>query len=115
MRQLKLKIKDKDYILEYNRESIKWLEKEGFDMDNFLKKPVTYIEMLWQSLFIKNYSNVISSSLANKLMDSYSEEKGEAMLMKVISFSIEEYKSFLDALAGTNSEKTEEELEIIEQ
>ena len=114
MRQLKLKINEKDYILEYNRDSIKWLEREGFDLNDFMRKPVTYLEMLWQSLFIKNYSNTVNPTLALRLMDSYSEEKGNAMLMKVISFAIEEYKSFLDALAGTDSEKMEE-LEIIEQ
>lgn len=114
MRQLKLKINEKDYILEYNRDSIKWLERAGFNLNEFLAKPVTYIEMLWQSLFVKNYSNTVNPTLALELMDSYSKEKGSAMLMKVISFAIEEYKSFLDALAGTDSEKTEE-LEIIEQ
>ena len=114
MRQLKLKINEKDYILEYNRDSIKWLEREGFDLNDFMRKPVTYLEMLWQSLFIKNYSNTVNPTLALRLMDSYSAEKGQAMVMKVISFAIEEYKSFLDALAGTDSEKTEE-LEIIEQ
>ena len=65
-------------------------------------------------LFVINYSNTVNHNLAMKLMDSYSQEKGNAMVMKVITFAVEEYKSFLDALAGTDSEKTEE-LEIIEQ
>ena len=114
MRQLKLKINEKDYILEYNRDSIKWLEREGFDLNEFIKKPVTYMDIIWESLFVKNYSNTVNHNLAMKLMDSYSQEKGNAMVMKVITFAVEEYKSFLDALAGTDSEKTEE-LEIIEQ
>ena len=113
MRKLKLKIKDEEYILEYNRDSIKWLEDRGFSVEEFIKKPV---EVLWQSLFVKNYGNKINPNLALKLMDTYAEEKGEKMVNKVVmQFAFEEYKSFINALAGTNSEKTEEELEIIEQ
>ena len=116
MRKLKLKIKDEEYILEYNRESIKWLEDKGFSVEEFIKKPVTYREILWQALFVKNYGNKVNPNLALKLMDTYAEEKGERMVNKVVmQFAFEEYKSFIDALAGTNSEKMEEELEIIEQ
>ena len=32
MRKLKLKINDKDYTLEMNRDSIKWLEAMGFSI-----------------------------------------------------------------------------------
>ena len=115
MRQLKLKINEKDYILEYNRDSVKWLESVGFSAEEFMKKPVTYREILWQSLFIKNYGNTVNPNLAIKLMDSYAEDKGEAMVNKVVAFAFEEYTAFINALAGTNSEKMEEELEIIEQ
>lgn len=114
MRKLKLNINNKDYVLELNRDSIKWLEAVGFDLETFIKKPVTYREVLWQSLFLKNHREV-NSNLAIKLMDSYAEEKGQAMVNKVVSFAYEEYSAFIDALTGTNSEKTEEELEIIEQ
>jgi len=114
MRKLKLKINEKDYVLEYNRESIKWLEAVGFTAEEFVRKPVTYREILWQALFLKNHREV-NPSLAIKLMDTYAEDKGEKMVNKVVAFAFEEYTAFINALAGTNSEKIEEELEIIEQ
>ena len=114
MRKLKLKINEKDYVLEYDRDSIKWLEAAGFTTEEFIKKPVTYREILWQALFIKNHREV-NPSLAIKLMDTYAEDKGEKMVNKVVAFAFEEYTAFINALAGTNSEKIEEELEIIEQ
>ena len=80
MRKLKLKINDKDYVLEYDRESIKWLEAVGFNLEEFVKKPVTYREILWQSLFVKNYGNTVNPKLAIKLMDTYGEEKGQNMV-----------------------------------
>ena len=113
MRKLSLKINDKDYELVMNRESIKWLENNGFVLEEFTKKPLTYMDMLWYSLFIANHGEV-SPSLAMKLQNSYQDEKGMKMYNKVISFAIDEYESFFNALAGTNSKKTEEELEITE-
>lgn len=111
MRKLKLKINDKDYTLEMNRDTIKWLESNGFSIEDFDKKPVTYYDLLWLSLFLVNHKDV-NSSLAIKLMDSYKASgKNPA---KVIKFAIEEYQSFMYALADTSSIANEEELEIIE-
>lgn len=114
MRKLKLNINNKDYVLELDRTSIKWLEAAGFNLEDFLKKPITFREYLWTSLFIKNHQDV-NPTLAIKLMDTYANEKGNNMVNKVVRFAYEEYDSFINALTDTNSEKTEEELEIIEQ
>ena len=92
MRKLKLKINDKDYLLEMNR-----------------NKPVTYFDLIWNSLFIANHKDV-NSNLAMKLMESYEKEHNVA---DVIKFAVEEYSAFMNALADTNSKKNET-LEIIE-
>ena len=110
MRKLKLKISDKDYTLEMTRDSIKWLEATGFDISIFEKKPLTFYDMLWTRLFIANHRDV-NPSLAIKLQDSYAKEHN---VSQVIKFAIEEYNSFITALAGTDSEEKEEKLEIIE-
>ena len=114
MRKLKLKIRDKDYVLEFDRTSIKWLEANGFNLEEFNKKPITFREYLWQCLFLKNHQDV-NPNLAIKLMESYALEKGQNMVNKVVKFAFEEYVSFINALTDTNSEKIEEELEIVEQ
>ncbi len=109
MRKLKLKINDKDYLLEMNRNSIKWLEANGFSIIDFENKPVTYFDLIWNSLFIANHKDV-NSNLAIKLMESYEKEHNVA---DVIKFAVEEYSAFMNALADTNSKKNET-LEIIE-
>lgn len=114
MRKLKLNINNKDYVLELDRNSVKWLEAVGFNLEDFLKKPITFREYLWTCLFLKNHQDV-NPTLAIKLMDTYAEAKGENMVNKVVRFAYEEYNSFINALTDTNSEKTEEELEIVEQ
>lgn len=113
MKKLKLHIKEKDYSLEMNRESIKWLEANGFSIEDFHRKPVTYYDLLWTSLFIKNHKD-INPNLALKLLESYENEKGAKMLAKVVKFAIDEYATFMNALADTDSTENDEELEITE-
>ena len=111
MRKLKLKINDKDYTLEMNRDSIKWLEAVGFSIEEFDKKPVTFYDLVWTSLFVANHKDV-NPNLALKLMETY--QKSGKNPAKVVKFAIEEYQSFMSALADIDSMENSEELEIIE-
>lgn len=111
MRKLKLKINDKDYTLEMNRDSIKWLEAMGFSLEEFDRKPITYYDLIWTSLFLANHKDV-NPNLAIKLMDTY--QKNGKNPAKVVKFAIEEYQAFMNALADIDSMENEEELEIIE-
>lgn len=111
MKKLKLKINDKDYTLEMNRDSIKWLENYGFNIDEFFKKPITFYDLIWTSLFLSNHRDV-NPNLAIKLMETY--QKSGKNPAKVVKFGIEEYQSFMRALADINLVENDEELEIIE-
>ena len=111
MRKLKLKINDKDYTLEMNRDSIKWLEAMGFSIEEFDRKPITFYDLIRTSLFLANQIDV-NPNLAIKLMDAY-QKKGKKP-SKVIKFAIEEYQTFMSALADIDSTENDEELEIIE-
>ena len=57
------------YTLEYDRMSIKMLEKAGFQYEAFLDKPLTNIELAFTGAFIKNHSklsqNIIDEIYAN--------------------------------------------------
>ena len=102
MRKCSITIKDKEYTIQLNRESVMWLESAGFNVSDFDKKPFTYIELLWTAGFIMNHSDV-NPNLALKLMDSYTEEGGN--VTDVAKFVIEEYQSFMNALSVTSSKK----------
>lgn len=109
MRKLKIQIKDKEYTLEMNRESIKWLEANGFIASDFENKPITYADLVWNSLFLKNHPDV-NKNLSIKLMDEYIEE-GKSV-GAVLNFALEEYSTFINALTDIKSAK-KEKLEII--
>ena len=102
MRKCSININDKDYTIQLNRESVIWLEGVGFNVEDFLKKPLTSVDLLWAAGFIMNHKEV-NTNLALKLMESYREEDGD--VMEVVKFVFEEYQSFINALSDTGSKK----------
>lgn len=62
-RQIEFEYQDKKYCLEYNREAIKIMEKQGFDLESFTNKPMTMIELAFQGAFIKNHRNAKASTI----------------------------------------------------
>lgn len=61
MKKLELNINNKNYTLMMNRESIKWLEANGFNAEEFNKKLITFYDLIWTSLFIANHKEVNSN------------------------------------------------------
>ena len=113
MRKLKLKINDKDYTLEMARDSIKWLEAMGFTIEEFDKKPITFYDLIWTSLFLANNKDVRQNpNLAMKLMETY--EKSGKNPTYIVKFGVEEYQAFTSALADIDSMENDKDLEIIE-
>lgn len=51
----------KKYILEYNREAIEIMEKQGFVASEMVKKPMTMLPLAFQGLFYKNHKDVRKS------------------------------------------------------
>lgn len=102
MRKCSITIKDKEYTIQINRDSIVWLEARGFSIEEFTKKPITYIDIVWNSGFLMNHNDV-NPSLAIKLMETYKEEGGD--IMEIINFILEEYQSFIYALSDTKPKK----------
>lgn len=102
MRKCEIEVSDKAYVLELNRTSIKWLEANGFVAEEFDVKPLTYIELLWTSGFVKNYPDLTRDECLS-ILDKYESENGD--VQEVIKFLTEEYQSFILALADTKSKK----------
>lgn len=85
-RQIEFEYEGKKYCLEYNRDAIKIMEKQGFELETFTNKPMTMLELAFQGAFIKNHRNIKSSTileiytnigqkreLANELINMISE------------------------------------------
>jgi len=53
--KINLTYKDVPYTLEYDRMSVKTLEANGFSVEEFIKKPMSNIELAFAGAFIKNH------------------------------------------------------------
>ena len=104
MRKTKIIIKDREYILSLTRKSVEWLEKQGFNIADVDKKPVTSYMLMFRAGFIQDYPE----ANAERLYDEYEAEGGDTS--EVVSFLIEEYANFIKSLADTKSKKKKMEI-----
>ena len=88
MSKITINYEKKEYVLEYNRQSVKQMEGQGFVLDELASKPMTMIPMLFAGAFIKNCKGVkratideIYNNLADKtgLMEALIEMYAETI------------------------------------
>ena len=62
-KQIEFEYEDKKYCLEFNRDAIKLMERQGFDIDSFTNKPMTMLELAFEGAFLKNHRGVNASKV----------------------------------------------------
>ena len=85
----------KKYTLEYNREAIEVMERQGFVASEMVKKPMTMLPLAFQGLFYKNHKDVRKSFID----ECYDRFPNKMELIEVIA----------DMINQTYSELTDEE------
>ncbi len=63
------------YELEYNRNAVQMMERQGFNIDTLTTQPVTMIPILFYGAFSKNHTG-IKRNLVDKIYDSLSNKQG---------------------------------------
>ena len=97
MSKINLTYEKKEYVLEYNRQSVKTMESQGFVLEDLTAKPMTMIPLLFQGAFIKNHRGI-----KRNLMDEIFEEIGDkTALMEAL---MEMYAETLTSLTDGNGE-----------
>lgn len=83
----------KKYVLEYNREAIEIMEKQGFVASEMLKRPMTMLPLAFQGLFYKNHKDVRKSFID----ECYNRFPNKSELIEAIADMISEtYNSLTD-------------------
>ena len=91
--KINLTYKGETYTLEYNRNAIVLLENNGFNLDEFLKKPMSNIELAFTGAFIKNYPKLNQTTID----DIYKNLKNKKELISILHKMItESYDSLLE-------------------
>ena len=75
MSKITLNYNEKDYTLEYNRQSVRMIEGQGFVLDQISEKPVTMIPMLFSGAFIKNHRGM-KRALIDEIYEEVADKSG---------------------------------------
>ena len=75
MSKIALTYENKEYVLEFNRQSVRTMEAQGFVLNEIESKPLTMIPMLFQGAFIKNHRG-IKRSLMDDIFDELTDKPG---------------------------------------
>lgn len=94
---IKLSKDNADYILEYDRESITYLEKIGFSLEDYSKKPASMMPLLFKGAFYKNHKYIKQSEID----DIYNNISRKTELMnKLIGMLGESYEDLVENKEG---------------
>ena len=75
MSKISINYNEKDYTLEYNRQSVRMMESQGFVLEQISEKPVTMIPMLFSGAFAKNHRG-IKRALIDEIYDECPDNTG---------------------------------------
>ena len=82
----------KEYRLEFDKESVKWAESKGFNIEDLAKYPMSKTEELFFYAFRKNHKNV-SLERAQKLLEGIGTISEEFM-KRLIELYSEPFSAF---------------------
>ena len=97
MSKINLTYNNQEYTLEYNRQSVKTMEGQGFVLDELTAKPMTMIPLLFQGAFVKNHRG-IKRSLMDEIFDEITDKTA---LMEAL---MEMYADTLSTLTESSNE-----------
>ena len=107
--KINLTYKDEKYCLEFNREIVKLLEKNGFKIEEFLEKPMNNIELVFTAAFVKNHAK-IKQTLVDEI---YKNCPDKTKLMVTLQQMIEEcYDSLFAEPSGDEGNATWEVVDL---
>lgn len=95
MSKITLNYQEKDYTLEYNRQSVRMIEGQGFVLEQISDKPVTMIPMLFSGAFIKNHRGM-KRALIDEIYDEVADKSG------LLSALMEMYAETISSLTDEN-------------
>lgn len=92
-KKIEFDYEDKHYVLEYNREAIKFMENEGFVLSEVDNKPAIMLDLAFKGAFYKNHKGISLQKIAEIFDILGDKQKLSANLMAMIN---ETYMSLLE-------------------
>lgn len=90
-KKIEFSYKNKDYVLEYNREVIRIMERQGFNAEKFTEQPMTMVDLAFEGSFLKNHPKTTKAEVE----EIYSLFKNKRELINQLIVMIQETYSTL--------------------
>lgn len=72
-KKIEFNYKGTDYVLEYNRKSVEFMERQGFVVSELAEKPMLMLPMAFEGLFFKNHKNIKKSEI-DEIFDKFKDK-----------------------------------------
>lgn len=94
--KIKFVYNERPYVLEFTRDSVKKMEKKGFDAAEVVKKPMSLLPELFAGAFIAHHP-FVREKLINEIYTAF-DDKGELLnaLCEMYSLVIEDFVAELE-------------------
>lgn len=108
--KIKFTKNDKEYVLEYTRETISTLEKMGFDVNKLTSQPMTMLPLAFKGLFFKNHRFIKEKEIE----EIYEQFKDRNKLLETIGTMLAEtYNSLQENVDEDGNDKGNIDWEIV--
>ena len=93
-KQLNFEYKDKEYTLEYTRESVKQMEREGFKGEDVVNKPMLTLPRLFAGAFKAHHKFDTKQKVIDEIFELFTNK--QALVEKLAEMYMEPMETLLD-------------------
>ena len=93
-KQISFEYKDKEYTLEYTRETVKQMEREGFVAGDIVNKPMLTLPKLFSGAFKAHHKFDTKQKLIDEIFDLFTNK--QALVEKLAEMYAEPMETLMD-------------------
>ena len=93
-KQINFEYKDKEYTLEYTRESVKQMEREGFVANDIVAKPMLTLPKLFAGAFKAHHKYDIKQKQIDEMFELFTNK--QALIEKLAEMYAEPMETLMD-------------------
>ena len=93
-KQIKFEYKNKEYTLEYTRESVKQMEREGFKGEDIINKPMLTLPKLFAGAFKAHHKFDTKQKLIDEIFELFTNK--QALVEKLAEMYAEPMETLMD-------------------
>lgn len=100
-KQLNFEYKNKEYTLEYTRETVKQMEREGFVANDIITKPMNTLPKLFAGAFKSHHKYDVKQKQIDEMFDLFTNK--EALIEKLAEMYHEPFEALMDDVDEGNA------------